>query len=356
MHGEDNGLHGGGSVDVVDEGLSPVLTGVAPYGSANSTVRARLLNWVDYLQLAPVELVLGTRDPLGLAAQRRSLHHHDAPLLLLRNAAKLSRGRVESRLLRGASVGVYDIDDGLPWDNGRLPGLGAWWKRPWPRSLIAARAAKAADRVIAGNQLLADWASTLCPDVVVIPTCVDPSAYQTKNSYELSDPPRLGWLGSPATEGYLQDIAASLAEVHRRTGARLTLVSSDGSTHPALAPFTDRVRWTPEVQHTFPATWDVGLMPVRDGVYERAKCAYKLLQYGAAGLPCIGSPVGMSATVLEQFGAPGPRSSRDWVDALMGLIQSGAQHRGALGHRARRTVQADYSYATWATRWSSALN
>ena len=87
------------------------------------------------------------------------------------------------------------------------PGLGAWWKRPWPRSLIAARSAGAADRVIAGNDLLADWASSLCPDVVVIPTCVDPSAYRTKVSYELSDPPRLGWLGSPATEGYLLDIA-----------------------------------------------------------------------------------------------------------------------------------------------------
>ena len=340
---------------MVDKGISPVLTGVAPYGSANSTVRARLLNWVDHLQLAPVELVLGSDDPVGLAAHRRSLQHHDVPLLLLRNAAKLSRGGVETRLLRGASVGVYDIDDGLPWDSGRLPGLGAWWKRPWPRSLIAHRSAAAADRVIAGNDVLADWASTLCRDVVVIPTCVDPSAYQTKSSYELSDPPRLGWLGSPATEGYLLDIAPSLAEVHRRTGARLTLVSSPGSTHPTQIPFTDRVPWTPEVQHTLPATWDIGLMPLRDGVYERAKCAYKLLQYGAVGLPCIGSPVGMSGALLQQLGAPGPSTTAEWVDVLMDLIQADAHQRAQLGSAAQRMVQSHYSYATWATRWSSAL-
>lgn len=355
MHGKDNGRQRGGSVAAVDEGISPVLTGVAPYGSANSTVRARLLNWVEHLKLAPVELVLGSGDPLGLAAHRRSLRHHDAPLVLLRNAAKLSRGGLETRLLRGARLGVYDIDDGLPWDNGRLPGLGAWWKRPWPRALIATRAAQAADRVIAGNDLLANWASTLCRDVVVIPTCVDPSAYQPKVSYELSDPPRLGWLGSSATEGYLLDIAPALAEVHRRTGARLTLVSSDGPTHPALSAFTDRVRWSPEIQHTLPATWDIGVMPLRDGVYERAKCAYKLLQYGAVGLPCIGSPVGMSGAVLEQFGAPGPPAVAQWVDVLMDLIQADTHQRGLLGSRAQQTVQSHYSYETWATRWRSAV-
>jgi hypothetical protein len=56
---------------------------------------------------------------------------------------------------------VYDLDDGLPWDDGNLPGFGRhWWKRPFPRSIVALeRAASAADRMIVGNEVLADWAS-----------------------------------------------------------------------------------------------------------------------------------------------------------------------------------------------------
>ena len=88
-----------------------------------------------------------------------------APLLLLRNARRLTRGRREAGLLRRASPGVYDLDDGLPWDDGNLPGLGHWAKRPFPRSLTARRAAAAADRVVVGNDVLAEWAVQHCADV-----------------------------------------------------------------------------------------------------------------------------------------------------------------------------------------------
>lgn len=331
------------------------LIAVGPYGPANSTVRARLLHWLDRLEVEDVELILSPGDPFGLAAQVRSRKAAQVPVLLLRNAAKLSRGRLESRLLRSGSAGIYDLDDGLPWDDGRLPGLGAWWKRPWPRSLIADRAARSADRVIAGNELLADWASQRCGDVVVVPTCVEPDDYEGKSTYEVSDPPRIGWLGSPATEGYLVDIAPALAEVHRRTGARLTILGGSVNTDARLAAFSNRAEWSLQAQHQLPATWDVGLMPLRDGVYERAKCAYKLLQYGAAGLPCIGSPVGASSQLLQQVAAPAPNSLDEWVDALTAVLTASPAHRAAMGARATAVVKRDFAYATWQSTWSAAV-
>ena len=331
------------------------LIAVGPYGPTNSTVRARLLHWLDRLDVQDVELILSTGDPIGVAAHVRSRRSAEVPVLLLRNAAKLSRGRLESRLLRSGSVGIYDLDDGLPWDDGHLPGLGAWWKRPWPRSLIADRAARSADRVIAGNELLAEWASGRCGDVVVVPTCVEPDHYVTKSRYEVSDPPRLGWLGSPATQGYLVDIAPALAELNRRTGARLTIVGGSVDTDARLVAFSDRVEWSIETQHRLPATWDVGLMPLRDGVYERAKCAYKLLQYGAADLPCVGSPVGASSQVLKQMTAPAPNSVEEWVDALSALLAATPFHRAELGARAGEVVKRGFSYAAWESTWSAAV-
>lgn len=336
--------------------LTSQLWAFAPYGPANASVRSRLLDWLPRLGIENAEVLLGGLDPFGIRAQWRSRGiPAGATRFVLRNAAKLSRGSLEARILRGGAPGVYDIDDGLPWDDGTLPGLGAVWKRPWPRSLIALRAATAADRVIAGNDILAEWAEQHCRDVVVIPTCVEPANYASKRSWEASATPRIGWIGTAATEPYLLDIAPALTEIHRATGAILTVLSGPGDVHPSLAPFTERVVWTIERQHSMLASWDVGIMPLRDGRYERAKCAYKLLQYGAAGLPAVGTPIGASRMVLHAFGADSPTTNAEWVDSLLHLITGPAAARKQLGERSAQVVSADYSYDAWEPTWRAAV-
>jgi glycosyltransferase involved in cell wall biosynthesis len=276
------------------------------------------------------------------------------PLLLLRNARKVSRGRYEARLLRRAVPGVYDLDDGLPWDDGNLPGLGHWTKRLFPRSLLARRAAVAADRVIVGNDVLADWATAHNRDVRVVPTCVEPEDYNVRDRWDMgAHPPLLGWIGSPATEGYLVDIAPALVEVHRRTGARLAFVSSAGPVPAALAAFTDKAVWTPESDREI-ASWDVGLMPLRDGVYERAKCGYKLLQYAASGVPAVGSPVGVNRELLTAMDGLAPATHDEWVGALTAILGESASRRAERA-RAGLAVAQRYSYAAWEPTWFEAV-
>lgn len=84
-----------------------------------------------------------------------------------------------------------------------------------------------ADRVIAGNSTLADYASQVAKDVVVTPSCVEPGRYQRKDNFDVAARPLLGWIGSPSTEPYLAAIGSALQEVHRRTGARVQLVGSE---------------------------------------------------------------------------------------------------------------------------------
>jgi glycosyltransferase involved in cell wall biosynthesis len=269
----------------------------------------------------------------------------NAPLLLLRNARRITRGRHEGRLLNRASLGVYDLDDGLPWDHGDLPGVGHWTKRPFPRSLVARRSAEAADRVVVGNDVLAGWAEHYCTDVRVVPTCVEPSDYRVRGNWEIADPPVLGWIGSPATEVYLTIIAGALAEVHRRTGARLAMVSGAGPVPTKLAPFTDKTVWTAGSVRMI-ADWDVGLMPLRDGVYERAKCGYKLLQYAASGVPAVGSPVGVNRQLLEGMRGLGPADVDEWVDGLTMLLSEPACRRSERAEAGLQVARA-YSYEAW---------
>jgi glycosyltransferase involved in cell wall biosynthesis len=324
---------------------------VVPYPGTNSTVRVRALHWVDRL-LAQNRIESDETIVHGPGFSRRSVPRGE-PLLLLRNASRLTRGKREARLLRRASYGVYDLDDGLPWDDGRLPRLGRWWKRPFPRSLVAERSAAAADMIVVGNEVLADWASAHRSEVRVIPTCIEPSDYATRSNWDVGEQPVIGWIGSRATEPYLLDIADSLAEVHRRTGATVQIVSGEGSVHSSLAPFTSRTLWRPDSTKSI-ADWDVAIMPLHDGQYERAKCGYKLLQYAASGVPAVASPVGVNATILQAMDGLAATTSDEWTEALCELIAEPADRRRRRADRGLIVAQ-EYSYDTWQDRWIEAV-
>ena len=324
---------------------------VVPYPASNSSVRVRALHWVDRL----VDSGRLQRDEVeihGPGFVRRRIPAL-TPVLMLRNGRRFTRGGFERGILERASLGVYDLDDGLPWDDGRLPGLGRWWKRPFPRSLVASRAASAADRLIVGNDILAEWGSGHCSDVRLIPTCVELSDYRPRTSWEINEHPIIGWIGSPATEPYLIDIAPALDEANRRTGATLQMISGDGEVPPSLARFTTKTSWNLSSPASI-GNWDIGIMPLRDGVYERAKCGYKLLQYAASAVPAIGSPVGVNRKLIGEMDGLAAGSVDEWVDAMSQMItepSSRRQRRAQSG----LDVAALYSYDSWQPSWLDAV-
>jgi glycosyltransferase involved in cell wall biosynthesis len=203
--------------------------------------------------------------------------------------------------------------------------------------------------------LLAEWAAQHNGDVIVIPSCVSPDSYEQKTDYELSDPPRLGWIGSADSELYLEPVAPALLEIHRRTGARVTLIGTTRQSLGALEEILDRVPWSEATQHAALADLDVGIAPVPDEPYERGKCGYKLLQYAAAGTPVVASPVGVNRHILAQLGMPAAEDVSEWVDAVLDLLTRPAEARAALGRCAREVVQAHYSYDAWLPRWKEAV-
>jgi glycosyltransferase involved in cell wall biosynthesis len=214
-------------------------------------------------------------------------------------------------------------------------------------STVWERAVRDADLVIAGNDYLAEAAARLNPEVEVIPSCVDPSSYPMKQSYALGAVPRLVWIGSPGNESFLDVAAPALIEVNRLTGARLTLISGGGRSLGRLTHMTDRVTWDGVNSHQVLASADCGIMPVPDNPYTRGKCAYKLLQYGATGLPIVASPVGVNAEVTQQLHGLAATDAESWTRALMDILGEGEAGRRARGAAARRTVEERYSFAVW---------
>lgn len=327
-------------------------------------MRVRALDWLrvlgleakvlDYMGTANVRPATLARNPLGVLRAElglRGLRRAPAPgrLLVTRSMGPFTAGRLEADLLRRAEWGVYDFDDALYADDRRgihrFFGEAAGW----------ARSVAAADLVLAGNETLAEAAAAANPAVEVIPSCVDPSAYPIKQDYAVGAVPRLVWLGSPSTERHLKEIGPALLQVHRLTGARVLLISAGARPLGELDAITDRVSWSGAVSDALLATADCGLMPLNDTLFTRGKCAYKLLQYGAAGLPVVASPVGVNAEVvkrLQGLAADGPDA---WVEAIVALLREPEAVRQERGLAARRAVEEHYSFSAWAAAFRRAL-
>ena len=337
---------------------------VSAYGPGGASTRVRLHGWLDHVGLEsedyrflgrssnpPRELL---KQPLAVLRAELRLRQlagrvSQRTVLLSREATPIGRGGIEARLLSNAAHGVYDYDDALYVG---YPQRFAALLRPTNR--LWQKAVQAADIVIAGSEILAEPASELANEVVVIPSCIEPAAYQVKSSYTMGNAPRAVWLGSPSTEPYLAMIAEPLLRLHREFGLRLTLISAGNRSYGSLDVMTDRVQWTPEGFAAQLTQADLGIMPLPDDEWTRGKCAYKLLQYAAAGLPTVGSAVGANIAALAKVSGTAVHASDDWADAIRSIIELGETERAVLGAAARRGVTEHFSYGVWASSWRAA--
>jgi len=340
-----------------------MLTVVSPYGASAPSTRVRAYSWASHLGLdiekvdfaghsnSRPETLL--RDPVKVAAaacrvRARAAQPVDS-LLLSREASPFSRGGLEELFMRRANMSIYDFDDALFADQ-------KGWRQLLGKEAKCRRAATAADVVVAGNDLLADWATQYSRDVRMIPSCVAPADYTQKASWQIIAPPRLVWLGSASTEDFVRQIVGALQQVHESTGARLTLISAPRAREwPELAHFTDRTPWSLDTFGQALAEADLAIAPLADTLYTRGKCAYKLLQYAATGLPTIGSPVGANALALRRFDGISATCADEWVDGLIALIGEGAVRRERRAQSAMAAVKKHYSFAAWQEDWKQAV-
>ncbi len=96
-------------------------------------------------------------------------------------------------------------------------------------------------------------------------------------------------------------------------------------------------------------------MPLDDSEWTQAKCAFKLLQYMALGIPSVASPVGMNREVIEH-GRNGVLAitDEDWINGLDKLISQPAKRR-EIGRAGRETVVRSFDLPVVSDRLLKAL-
>lgn len=269
--------------------------------------------------------------------------------------AKTRLGLGEARLLRRTAPRiVFDFDDAIYVKQPRRLGQAAEHSRL--RRMKFAQTCRAADLVIAGSDALAAEARQYASHVVVLPTPVDLERYPQPGPRRVqADGGRIAvWVGRPENLRYLELVRPAIAELARREpGFKLRVVSSSFPDWPEVP--IERVSWSSESEISALSGAAVGLGPLSDDEWTRGKCAFKLLQYMAAGLPCVASPVGANrdAVVAGETGFLASTND-DWLAALVELLASPARCR-EMGAAGRKRVEDLYDVRVIAPRLADLL-
>jgi glycosyltransferase involved in cell wall biosynthesis len=202
---------------------------------------------------------------------------------------------------------------------------------------------KNAEIVIAGNDYLAERAiKTGARQVEYLPSVVDVSQYEIKDWGKNDDIFKIGWIGSPVTVPYLNVIHDTLNELNKESKIQLVLVGAGESLIFPNIP-TEKIPWNENIELSISQKFDVGIMPLPDGPFERGKCGYKLIQYMAGGIPVVASPVGVNQQIVEP-GVNGylANSMDDWLTALRSL-RDDPQKRYSMGNAGRQKAEKLYN-------------
>jgi glycosyltransferase involved in cell wall biosynthesis len=246
--------------------------------------------------------------------------------------------RRQVRALARSGHLVFDFDDAI-WttEKGRRSFFARWRTEARLRSVLRHSTA-----VLAGNEYLAAYARRHNPRVAVVPTVLDTERYPARQHG-----PRqvltLGWIGHSVNFPYLAALGPVLRAFAAQCPARL-LVVADRDFELDGVEVVNR-RWSESGEIADLLDMDVGLMPLADDEWARGKCGFKAVQYMAAGVPPVASPVGMNRDLVSD-GQDGflPEAEAEWLEALRRL-HADAGLRERMGRAAREKVQQRYSLA-----------
>jgi glycosyltransferase involved in cell wall biosynthesis len=321
------------------------------YGLEQPSYRHRMRSLIDPLQAAGWQ-VRAEQFPSGRYGlrtwERRTLWRWADVTVL--HQIKLSS--IEARLFAALSRRrVFDVDDAIyvrkPRRLGDLPDESAWRKKKF------AATCRWVEVVAAGNDVLAGVARASAKEVAVLPTSIDTARYE-RTFAGPAEAPTIAWIGSPENLIYLDMIRPALARLSKRYPLKLRVICSE------FPEWTDvhveRVPWSAATEAHSLAGAHIGVMPLTDDAWSRGKCAFKLLQYMAAALPCVASPVGANTeAVMDGINGFHATDVDQWERSLEKLILS-ADLRAGFGARGLQHVEQRYALRSYRANYVDLLS
>ncbi|MBT4160479.1 MAG: glycosyltransferase family 4 protein [Gammaproteobacteria bacterium] len=251
---------------------------------------------------------------------------------------KLLNTFVAGLLSRTAKVLVFDHDDAI------------FLKSSGEKSVTRGRRyraiVEAADLVLGGNTYLCDAARNLGGVAELVPTSVETDHYHLQQKEEQMS---MVWIGSRSTSRYLEHFRATLNAIGAHfPDLEFKIIGDFQMNFEHLR--TRHIAWSQVTETSELAKSHIGIAPMVDDRWTRGKCALKVIQYMAAGLPVVSSDTGANHDVVRH-GLTGflANSEQDWLSAIEQLVNS-RELRQRMGEAGRSVVKENYSTQAAATR------
>ena len=197
------------------------------------------------------------------------------------------------------------------------------------------------DYILAGNEYLATEAGKHNPAVAVIPTSVDAEKYALRRQ-KRTGVLELVWIGSSSTRKYLEEVIPFLEDAARAVPSlQLNVIADFELTSNTFT--IKNIPWSEQSEATELCIADIGIAPMPENNWTKGKCALKVLQYMAAGLPVLSSQSGVNAYVVEN-GVSGYLVSENsqWAKLIVQMNKDKAAME-QMGKCGRNRVQSEFS-------------
>lgn len=331
------------------------VLGLSLYGSLAASTRYRIEQYVPELANFGIKFkvssllgdeylrhrYLGDKFPLSIVLKSGFkriwdlCHQHDFDVIFLYcELFPLLPGFIESGILRKPYI--YDFDDAfyLKYRSGKLAFTSPLLGRKFDQVISCA------SYVTAGNQVLAKYARLYNPNVLYLPTVVDTSRYLPRQHSSDAKVFTIGWIGSPSTAIYLNELVAPLSNLGLESRVRFVVVGGKAPLIPNVNVV--EVDWSESTELDMIKSFDVGVMPLPNNEWARGKCAFKLIQYMACGVPVIASPIGANVELVSKDCGLMASTPSEWLAAFR-KMRDRLDMRNAMSIACRERVVSNYS-------------
>jgi glycosyltransferase involved in cell wall biosynthesis len=201
----------------------------------------------------------------------------------------------------------------------------------------------AAHITVGSEYILEEMVKNQCMRITKIPSTVFVSTY-LRHEHKDVDVVVIGWIGTPITITFMELLRPVFVELSHRCKFELVII---GAYWSCIGVNVKCVPWTKDSEAKSVSSFDIGIMPIDDGPWERGKCGYKLIQYMAAGVVPVGSNIGEN-NLIVQDGINGflAATPAEWLRKLeMLCVDPVLRARIGSNARAKALAQYDVSHA-----------
>lgn len=239
--------------------------------------------------------------------------------------------RVLKQLKKRNSLILFDFDDAIYLEQ----------KGQKLNELKTIQMIKSASKTIISTEVLAPFCEKHNVTPNIITSSVDTERIKPTERTD-NDILTIGWIGSYSTTKFIREIYEPLLAISKSFKIRFLMVGvKPGFKLEGLNIVTKK--WSLEKESELINEMDIGIMPLPDTEYAKAKGGYKLFLYMAAGIPIVASPIGINNKIIQnRVNGFFANNKKEWVKNLSELIVN-KKLREKMGHSGRNIIEEKYS-------------